>query len=82
MFASNITDVFPRMVSLTHSRRACFLDFPIHRYEDAQGRALELEEVQAWAYGSHKFVSDTIEALLQCGLLLHAGRPAEREDCL
>ena len=39
------------------------------RYEDAQGRALELEEVQAWAYGSHKFVSDTIEALLQCGLL-------------
>ena len=56
-------------MSLTHSRRACFLGFPTHRYEDAQGRALELEEVQAWAYGSHKFVSDTIEALLQCGLL-------------
>ena len=41
----------------------------VAKYEDAQGRALELEGTQAWAYGVHKFVSDTIEALLQCGLL-------------
>ena len=43
--------------------------YEVAKYEDAQGRALELEETQAWAYGVHKFVSDTIEALLQCGLL-------------
>ena len=43
--------------------------YEVAKYEDAQGRALELEETQAWAYGVHKFVSDTIEALLQCGLI-------------
>lgn len=41
----------------------------VAKYEDAASMALELEETQAWAYGVHKFVSDTIEALLQCGLL-------------
>lgn len=39
------------------------------KYEGAQSRALDLEEVQAWAYGSHKFVSDTLQASLQVGLL-------------
>ena len=39
------------------------------KYEQAQGRALELEEVQAWAYGSHKFVSDTLQTILQVALL-------------
>ena len=33
------------------------------RFESAQSKALELEEVQAWAYGTHKFVSDTLQAL-------------------
>lgn len=41
------------------------------KYEGAQGRALELEEVQAWAYGTHKFVSDTLQGALQV-LLLYA----------
>ena len=39
------------------------------KYEAAQKKALELEEVQAWAYGSHKFVSESIQAGLQCSLL-------------
>ena len=39
------------------------------KYEGAQHQALELEEVQAWAYGSHKFVSDTLEAGLQAAML-------------
>jgi len=39
------------------------------KYEQAQFRALQLEEVQAWAYGSHKFVSDTLQAALQGWLL-------------
>lgn len=39
------------------------------KYESAQGAALELEEIQAWAYGSHKFLSETLEALLKGGLL-------------
>ena len=41
------------------------------KYESAQLRALELEEVQAWAYGTHKVVSDMLEAGLQ-GMLLFA----------
>ena len=41
------------------------------KYEEAQGRALELEEVQAWGYGTHKFVSDTLQGILQV-LLLYA----------
>lgn len=39
------------------------------KYEASQYRALELEEVQAWAYGSHKIVSEILEAGLQ-GFLL------------
>jgi len=39
------------------------------KYEGAQSRALELEEVQAWAYGAHKFASDTLQTMLQVGLL-------------
>lgn len=40
-----------------------------NKYEMVQSRALGLEEVQAWAYGSHKFVSDTLQSGLQ-GMLL------------
>lgn len=40
------------------------------KYETAQSRALELEEVQAWAYGTHKFISDSLQAALQGMLLL------------
>mmetsp|Transcript_24675 Transcript_24675/g.51677 ORF Transcript_24675/g.51677 Transcript_24675/m.51677 type:complete len:826 (+) Transcript_24675:275-2752(+) len=39
------------------------------KYEGSQYDALRLEEVQAWAYGTHKFVSDTLQAALQCLLL-------------
>lgn len=39
------------------------------KYEASQYDALQLEEVQAWAYGSHKFVSDTLQTALQCVLL-------------
>jgi ABC-type multidrug transport system fused ATPase/permease subunit len=40
------------------------------KYQGAQSKALELEEVQAWAYGTHKFFSDTLQSILQGGLLL------------
>ncbi len=39
------------------------------KYESSQLRALNLEEVQAWAYGSHKIVSDFLEVVLKGGLL-------------
>ena len=47
------------------------------KFETAQAKALELEEVQAWGYGTHKFISDTMQAFMQGGLLLacwHMGR--------
>ena len=39
------------------------------KYEDAQSRALGIDETQAWAYGTHKFVSDTLQYVLQGALL-------------
>jgi ABC-type multidrug transport system fused ATPase/permease subunit len=39
------------------------------KFEEAQGKALDLEEVQAWAYGSHKFVSDALQSIFQVALL-------------
>lgn len=39
------------------------------KYESSQLRALNLEEVQAWAYGTHKIVSDFLEVVLKGGLL-------------
>lgn len=47
------------------------LESEVEKYESSQSRALDLEEVQAWAYGSHKFISDTLQTGLQ-GLLLFA----------
>lgn len=44
------------------------------KYESAQSSALELEEVQAWAYGSHKFLSDSLQTGLQCALLFACWR--------
>jgi len=40
------------------------------KFEAAQLKALELEEVQAWGYGTHKFISDTLQSLMQGALLL------------
>jgi ABC-type multidrug transport system fused ATPase/permease subunit len=40
------------------------------KFEAAQSKALELEEVQAWAYGTHKFLSDTLQSILQVALLV------------
>ena len=44
------------------------------KYEAAQSKALELEETQAWGYGTHKFVSDTLQAALQILLLFACWR--------
>lgn len=44
------------------------------RYEYAQSRALETEEVQAWGYGTHKFVSDTLQGLMEVILLYSCWR--------
>lgn len=45
------------------------VDTETHKYEIAQGAALNCEEIQAWAYGTHKFISDNLEAGLLGGLL-------------
>lgn len=44
------------------------------KYEASQYDALRLEEMQAWAYGGHKFVSDALQAALQCILLFGCWR--------
>ena len=44
------------------------------KYEAAQNKALRLEEVQAWGYGAHKFVSDTLQVALQVLLLFACWR--------
>ena len=44
------------------------------KYEASQLDALQLEEVQAWAYGTHKLVSDALQAALQCALLFACWR--------
>ena len=46
------------------------VDIESDKFEAAQFSALELEEVQAWAYGSHKFLSDTLQSVLQVLLLV------------
>jgi len=45
------------------------VDSETKKYEASQYDALQLEEVQAWAYGTHKFVSDTLQTALKCFLL-------------
>jgi ABC-type multidrug transport system fused ATPase/permease subunit len=39
------------------------------KFGEAQSKALDLEEVQAWAYGTHKFVSDVLQSILLVALL-------------
>mmetsp|Transcript_1538 Transcript_1538/g.3404 ORF Transcript_1538/g.3404 Transcript_1538/m.3404 type:complete len:797 (+) Transcript_1538:273-2663(+) len=46
------------------------VDIESDKFEAAQFSALELEEVQAWAYGTHKFLSDTLQSVLQLALLV------------
>ena len=46
------------------------VEFESSKFEGAQSKALELEEVQAWAYGTHKFVSDMLETILNMSLLV------------
>lgn len=36
------------------------------KYENAQSDALELEEVQAWSYGLHKFITTTMQVMMKC----------------
>lgn len=45
------------------------LSVETEKYGGSQYDALQLEELQAWAYGTHKFVSDTLQTFLQCLLL-------------
>lgn len=45
------------------------VDSETMKYESSQLRALNLEEVQAWAYGTHKIVSDFLEVILKGALL-------------
>jgi ABC-type multidrug transport system fused ATPase/permease subunit len=56
--------------SMSETVRA-FNGLPVEtaKYEDAQIRALNMDETQAWAYGTHKFVSDTLQYTLQVALL-------------
>lgn len=56
--------------SMSETVRA-FNGLPVEsaKYEDAQLRALNMDETQAWAYGTHKFVSDTLQYALQIALL-------------
>jgi ABC-type multidrug transport system fused ATPase/permease subunit len=56
--------------SMSETVRA-FNGLPVEsaKYEDAQLRALNMDETQAWAYGTHKFVSDTLQYALQVALL-------------
>ncbi len=46
------------------------VDIESDKFEAAQFSALELEEVQAWAYGTHKFLSDSLETILKVGMLI------------
>ena len=46
------------------------VDIESDKFETAQFSALELEEVQAWAYGTHKFLSDSLETILKVALLI------------
>ena len=46
------------------------VDIESDKFEAAQFSALEMEEVQAWAYGTHKFLSDTLQSILQVLLLV------------
>ena len=39
------------------------------KYEDAQSRALEVEEVQAWSYGLHKFLTETLQVGMKCAVM-------------
>lgn len=45
------------------------VDIETDKFEESAGALLSLEEVQAWAYGTHKFVSDTLETALKALLL-------------
>jgi ABC-type multidrug transport system fused ATPase/permease subunit len=69
---ADATAVAETSLSLTETIRAFDgVAVESEKFQAAQGRALALEEVQAWGYGLHKFVSDTLQAFMQ-GLLLFA----------
>jgi ABC-type multidrug transport system fused ATPase/permease subunit len=71
MFAES-TAVAETSFSMSETVRAFDgFESEVEKYESSQSRALDLEEVQAWAYGSHKFISDSLQTALQ-GLLLFA----------
>jgi ABC-type multidrug transport system fused ATPase/permease subunit len=68
---ANATAVAETSFSMSETIRAFDgVEIESGKFERAQSKALELEEVQAWAYGTHKFVSDTLQTILQVSLLL------------
>jgi ABC-type multidrug transport system fused ATPase/permease subunit len=68
---ANSTAVAETSLSMSETIRSFNgVEIDSKKYEASQGLALELEEVQAFAYGTHKLVSDTLQAALHAGLLL------------
>ena len=58
------------------------VDIESDKFEAAQFSALELEEVQAWAYGTHKFLSDSLQTMLQVVMLtLHKPKKKRTSKC-
>jgi ABC-type multidrug transport system fused ATPase/permease subunit len=68
---ANSTAVAETSLSMSETIRSFNgVEIDSKKYEISQGLALELEEVQAFAYGTHKLVSDTLQSALHAGLLL------------
>jgi ABC-type multidrug transport system fused ATPase/permease subunit len=68
---ANATAVAETSFTMSETIRAFDgVDIESDKFEASQYTALELEEVQAWAYGTHKFLSDTLQDFLQVALLV------------
>jgi ABC-type multidrug transport system fused ATPase/permease subunit len=67
---ANATAVAETSFSMSETIRAFDgAEVESEKFQGAQSKALQLEEVQAWAYGSHKFLSDTLQTILQVAVL-------------
>ena len=68
---ANATAVAETSFSMSETIRAFNgVQIESNKYETAQSTALDLEEIQAWGYGTHKFISDTIQGILEVLLVL------------
>jgi ABC-type multidrug transport system fused ATPase/permease subunit len=67
---ANATAVAETSFSMSETIRAFDgAEVESEKFQGAQSKALQLEEVQAWSYGSHKFLSDTLQTILQVAVL-------------